>query len=71
MPENDDHEPGWWIQFFDAIDAKKRHVEGLPWRLRLGLFFNFTSTVWWPCGMCYGRPAALALNRPPCFSEWR
>lgn len=52
-------EPGWWIylvyvwtlapwafmQFFDAIDAKKRHVEGLPWRLGLSLFFNATSTV--------------------------
>lgn len=58
MPENHDSEPGWWIylvyvwtlapwafmQFFDAIDATKRHVEGLPWRLGLSFFFNFTST---------------------------
>lgn len=59
MPDNHDSEPGWWIylvyvwtlapwafmQFFDAIDATKRHVEGLPWRLGLSLFCNFTSSV--------------------------
>ena len=58
MAENNGSEPGWWIylvyvwtlapwafmQFFDAIDAKKRHVEGLPWRLALSLFCNFTSS---------------------------
>lgn len=58
MSDNDD-EPGGWIylvylwtlapwafmQVFDAVDAKKRHVEGLPWRLGLSLFFNFTSTA--------------------------
>lgn len=58
MEGNDDREPGGWVyftylwtlapwafmQFFDAIDAKKRHVEGLPWRLGLSFFLNFTST---------------------------
>lgn len=59
MAEDNGNEPGWWIylvyvwtlapwafmQFFDAIDAKKRHVDSLPWRLALSLFCNLTSSV--------------------------
>ena len=59
MSDNNESEPGGWIylvyvwtlapwafmQFFDAIDATKRHVEGLPWRLGLSLFCNFTSSA--------------------------
>lgn len=59
MAENDDSELKWWIylvyvstlapwafmQLFDAIDEKKRHVEGLSWRLGFSFAFNFTSTV--------------------------
>ena len=58
MSENDSNEPLWvyavyastvapwaFMQFFDAIDNEKRHIEGLPRRLGRSLLLNFISTV--------------------------
>lgn len=58
MSDSDSNEPGWWIylvylgtlapwafiQFFDAIDEKKREVIGLPWRLGLSFLCNLASS---------------------------